>query len=170
MLSLGLSDMVSLEQVTALLVRHEGYRDRAYKDSRGYLTIGYGTNLDAVGAAQQCKAAGVSYAAAIEGDPITREQGQTLLQRAARYAMDCAQVKINGFKNMPTNVQLAVIDQIYNMGLEKFGEFHKEIEALEARNWPGAVAAMTNSAWYHQVGQRARDDIALVESAIGVTA
>lgn len=162
--------MVSLDQVTALLAKHEGYRATAYKDTRGFLTIGYGTNLDAVGASSQCVLAGVNYGAARAGQPITQPQALLLLQKAARHAMDCANIRVSGFADMPANVQLAVIDMIYNLGFARFSEFHNTIRALEAYDWPGVVAGMKSSAWFHQVGTRATDDIALVESAITVTA
>src|SRR5215471_20204162 len=33
----------------AIIERHEGYRQFPYKDSRGYLTVGYGRNLTSQG-------------------------------------------------------------------------------------------------------------------------
>jgi lysozyme len=157
--------MVSLDQVTAILAKHEGFRATAYKDTRGFLTIGYGTNLDAVGAQNQCAMAGFNYLAVRDGAPITQSQALSLLQKAARHAMDCASIRVNGYADMPANVQLAVVDMVYNLGFAGFCEFRNMIAALEANKWSDAVQEMRCSAWFHQVGQRALDDISLVESA-----
>jgi lysozyme len=162
--------MVSLDRVIATLAKHEGFRPTAYTDTRGFLTIGYGTNLDAVGASMQCQAAGVSFLGCRDGQPITSAAAQVLLQKAARHAMDCATIRVDGFGDMPENVQLAIVDMIYNLGFAGFSEFRNMIKCLEAQDWAGAVRNMRTSSWFHQVGQRALDDIALVESANTVTA
>ncbi len=162
--------MITLRLAAALIARHEGLRTQAYRDTRGFLTIGYGTNLDSAGAPRQCKAAGVNYDALRNGSEITEGEARTLLGSAVQYAIDCSGVAVHGFNLMPDNVQLAIVDMVYNMGLHKFGEFHKLISALESGNWADAASEMKASAWFYQVGQRAVDDIKLVESAIGVTA
>lgn len=162
--------MITLRLASALIMRHEGFRPQAYRDTRGFLTIGYGTNLDAIGAPRQCKAAGLNYDSLRNGGEITEDEASMLLGGAVQYAIDCSGVAVHGFNAMPDNVQLAIVDMVYNMGLGKFGEFHVTIAALEAHDWQSAALAMANSAWFHQVGKRAADDIKLVESAIGVTA
>jgi len=162
--------MVSLESVCKLIARHEGFRGVAYKDTKGNLTIGYGTNLDGLGAAEQCRLAGVDYESARAGDAITPMQAGYLLKSAATHAMGCARVRVNGFDDMPDNVQLAIVDMIYNMGFSGFSQFRRTIASLEAKDWTAAASEMKQSAWFHQVGQRALDDIALVESANGVSA
>lgn len=161
--------MVSLDKVTALLAKHEVFRPTAYKDTRGFLKIGYGTNLDAIGAPAQCQAAGVDYQRLRDGDPLSSRQALVLMQRAARHAMDCATIRVHDFDEMPENVQLAVTDMLYDLGFADFSEFRPFIHAIEAQDWPTAIAKMKNSGWFHQVGQRALDDIALVESANPVT-
>ena len=162
--------MITLRLAAALVARHEGFSPQAYRDTRGHLTIGYGTNLDAVGAPRQCKAAGLNYDSLRNGGEITEDEGKELLGNAVQYAMDCAGVAVHGFNSMPDNVQLAIVDMIYGMGLWKFGEHHSIIAALEAHDWTAAVVAMEASAWFYREGQRADDDIALVRSAMGVTA
>jgi len=162
--------MVSLEAVCKLIARHEGFRGVAYKDTKGNLTIGYGTNLDGLGAAEQCRLAGVDYESARAGDAITPMQAGYLLKSAATHAMGCARVRVNGFDEMPDNVQLAIVDMIYNLGFSGFSAFRKFIAAVEERRWSDAVQEMRCSAWYHQVGQRAIDDMDLVGSACEVSA
>ncbi len=159
--------MVSLDKVTALLARHESFRSVCYCDTRGRVTIGYGTNLDAPGAADHCAFAGVDYAAIRHGALVTREQGQVLLQHAAQHAMDCALIIVRGLTEMPENVQLVVVDMIYNLGTAGFGEFHETIAALERKDWRVAADCMRESLWYEQVGVRGKNDVALVMSALG---
>jgi lysozyme len=163
-------EMITLRLAAALIMRHEGFRPQAYRDTRGFLTIGYGTNLDAIGAPRQCKAAGLNYDSLRNGGEITEDEASVLMGNAVQYAIDCAGVAVRGFNAMPDNVQLAIVDMVYNMGLSKFGEFHKLIAALESGNWADAAQEMKDSAWFYQVGNRAKDDITLVETAIGVTA
>jgi lysozyme len=43
----------------------------------------------------------------------------------------------------------------FNMGIRRLATFKMFLSALEAQNFPGAAAAMVNSAWFKQVGPRA---------------
>jgi lysozyme len=158
--------MVSLEKVCALIAQHEGFRPQCYRDTRGFWTIGYGTNLDAAGAADRCEAAGLIWSALRGGQAITRSEGQMLLTQAAQHAMDVAVICVPGLLNMPESVQLVVVDMIYNLGREGFQKFQYMITALFAHDWKAVAAAMEDSLWYRQVGQRGKDDVALVLSAL----
>lgn len=158
--------MISIDKVDAWVDGHEGFRAVRYPDSvHGFWTIGYGTNLDAPGAESHCAAAGVDYNAVCAGQSITIEQAVGLRGQAVQHAMDVATCRIVGLMDMPENVQLAIVDMIYNMGLGRFNEFVHAIAALEARDWAAAAAAMVDSLWYRQVGVRGKDDVALVLSA-----
>jgi lysozyme len=159
--------MVDRQKVIDLLKRHEGFRAYSYRDTVGRLTIGIGFNLDAPGAAERCEAAGVDFTAVcFVGHGITQAQAQALLDEGITTAQDAAIITLAGFMDMPDNVQLVVIDMLFNLGRQKFQEFHGLIAALEAHDWRRAVNEMRASLWYGQVGSRAMDDIALVLSAV----
>ena len=158
--------MVDRQKVVALLTKHEGFRATCYRDTRGFLTVGIGFNLDAAGAELRCIAAGLDYAALRAGQAITLEQAQALLAEGIQSAQDVATIAVRGFLDMPENVQLAVIDMIFNLGSHGFGQFHQLVAALEAHDWEQGANQMRASLWYGQVGARAKDDMDLVLSAL----
>jgi lysozyme len=49
-----------------------------------------------------------------------------------------------------------VIDMRYNLGPTRFRQFKRMIAALAAGDYKQAADEMVDSAWYHQVGTRAR--------------
>jgi GH24 family phage-related lysozyme (muramidase) len=52
----------------------------------------------------------------------------------------------------------------FNLGVGGFSTFRKMIAAVERRDWTAAAEEMRDSIWYHQVGRRADQDIALIAS------
>ena len=157
--------MIDIQKAIALIDKHEGFRAHWYHDTRGFVTIGYGTNLDAAGAIGHCKAAGLDWSALRAGQLITEDQARRLMEEAAQHAVHVALVIVVGLDEMPENVQLVVVDMVYNLGSAGFLEFHDMIAALGRRDWKAAAAAMKASAWYGQVQTRADDDIALMLAA-----
>ena len=159
--------MVDHQRIVDLLAKHEGFRATCYRDTRGFLTVGIGFNLDAPGAADRCAAAGVAYQAVRAGMAITRAQADALLDAGIENALDVATIVVPGFVDLPDVAQLVVVDMIFNLGSLGFGKFRNLITALRARDWAGAAAAMKDSEWYGQVGVRAMDDVQLMLSAAG---
>ena len=49
-----------------------------------------------------------------------------------------------------------VVDMRFNLGAAGFRKFRKMIAALERDDYDTAADEMVDSAWYHQVGTRAR--------------
>ena len=115
---------------------HEGYRDRAYQDSEGIWTIGYGTNL------QELKV----------HEELARMWMLEDIHEATAYA-----------KRFPEWVELdsdarrnVFIEMIYNMGPKRVAGFRNMLAAIRAHDWGEAAAQMLDSKWHKQVGQRAR--------------
>ena len=160
--------MVDRHRVIDLLTKHEGFRATCYRDTVGKLTIGIGFNLDAAGAELRCIAAELDYAALRGGQAITLEQAQALLAEGIQSAQDVATITVPGFPEMPDNVQLVIIDMIFNLGSAGFHRFHVMIAALIDHDWLRAANAMRASLWYGQVGVRATNDIALLLGAAAV--
>lgn len=116
-----------------LLKQEEGFRAFPYRDTRGFLTIGYGTNLDA---------------------GITEEQASALLEIQIRYLSG----RLSYFEWYVSldPVRRSVIENMaYNMGVDGVLGFREMIASIEARDWRGAAAQMLNSIWAQQVGERA---------------
>lgn len=117
----------------ALLEQQEGFRATPYRDSRGFLTIGYGTNLDA---------------------GITHDQAKALMdcQLAANEAALQAYPWFAGLDEVRRGV---IENMAYNIGVSGVLEFKDMIAAIEAKDWPEAAHQMRASKWRVQVGDRA---------------
>jgi lysozyme len=122
-----------LADMEALLEQQEGFRANPYRDSRGFLTIGFGTNLDA---------------------GITREQAEALMdcQLAANEAALQAYPWFAGLDEVRRGV---IENMAYNIGVSGVLEFKDMLAAIEAKDWPEAAHQMRASVWRVQVGDRA---------------
>ncbi len=122
-----------LPEMEALLDEQEEFRATPYRDSRGVLTIGFGTNLDA---------------------GITREQAKAL--RDCQLAANEAALAVYPWFAALDPVRRSVVENMaYNLGVAGVLEFKDMIAALEAKDWPAAAQQMCASEWRVQVGDRA---------------
>ena len=128
--------MINENILTELLIKHEGFRLKPYKDSVGKLTIGVGRNLDDNGIRR------------IEAMFMLRNDIQDVYEQIERYSWfhKCNEVR-----------RLVLMDMVFNLGLPKFLGFKRMISALLSSNWEEASREMLDSKWATQVGQRAID-------------
>jgi lysozyme len=144
---------------------HEGRRVNAYVDSRGIPTIGVGFNLTRPDAKDKIAALGLSYEAVCRGTVfLTDPQIDALLDLDIAAARAGARRCVRGFDTLPPRAQMVIIDMVFNLGVGGFSTFRKMIAAVERRDWTAAAEEMRDSIWYHQVGRRADQDIALIAS------
>src|SRR5262245_4348221 len=142
---------------------HEGRRVTAYLDSRGIPTVGVGFNLRRSDAKGKTAALGVSYDALCRGAvSLTDQQIDALLDADIAAAMADARHIVHGFDVLPPDVQMVIVDMIFNLGIAGFAAFKKMIAAVECADWSTVASEMRDSMRYHQVGLRASQDIALV--------
>jgi lysozyme len=133
------------------LIRDEGVRLQKYPDSRGFWTIGVGHNLDAKPLPFDISN-GITFAQAAQilGD-ADRDRGDDLgdvsfqLFADLPWLKDLDQVRQGVFLNMG-----------FNMGVGGILEFHHDLADTQAGDYAKAAADMKASAWYPQVGDRAR--------------
>lgn len=111
----------------------EGFRPLPYHDSQGYLTIGYGCNLDA----------GWSEGMAAQVLDFQMRQSEQQLHNYPWYAQ------------LGTVRRSVVAEMCFNMGLGKLLGFHDTIGAISRQDWQSAHDGMLDSVWAKQVGQRA---------------
>lgn len=119
-----------------LLKQHEGLKLKAYKDTEGKTTIGFGRNLDQVG--------------------ISLEEANMLLDND----IDIAEKELRKqafYKKLNIVRQTAVIDMVFNLGYTKFLGFTKFISYLDQGKYEAASKEMLRSKWAKQVGQRANN-------------
>lgn len=113
---------------------HEGFRKRAYQDTVGVWTIGYGTNLQEL---------------EIDDELATEWLYDKLRQ---------AETSAGGypwFHDLNQARREVIVEMLYNLGLPRFDKFKNLKSSLAARNFVAAKADMLDSAWAGQVGERA---------------
>lgn len=131
-----------IEEVAKYLLKcHEGYRDKVYHDPTGHKTIGYGHNLNA-------------YPVNIKN--FDNIKALELFNKDYERAKNKAK-KLEYFDNLSKVRQEAIINMVYNMGLQNIRSFKKMAKALKEENYKLAAEEALDSKWATQVGQRAND-------------
>jgi GH24 family phage-related lysozyme (muramidase) len=149
----------------ALIVRHEGRRNKVYLDSMGIPTIGIGWNLQDPESEDVADFFGLNLPELISGQQVlTDAQIDAVFNYQLSRTISEASQLLQGFPTFPDEVQAVVCDMIFNMGLTRFSQFHLMIAALNVRNWKQAAVQAGDSLWAKQVPNRAADDIALLEN------
>lgn len=126
------------------LKRDEGTKLFLYKDSRGFNTIGTGHNCDA------------------NPLPFDISHGITMEQSDRILDLDIARTRDKLFAALPWCANLddarlgVLINMSFNLGVGGLLEFHHDIEDTKNGNYAKAAADMQASAWYAQVGDRAK--------------
>jgi lysozyme len=127
--------------------RDEGFRPYPYLDCcskpwnqctckvKGALTIGYGHNLDAHGLPE-------SICAELLDQQISAARAAVLARVPVATRLDDARRDV-------------LINMAYNLGISGLLGFHNLLHALGREDWPAAAAAMLDSKWARQVGDRA---------------
>lgn len=131
------------ETLEDMLIRHEGMRHKAYKDSVGKLTIGVGRNLDDIG--------------------ITDAEARMMLGYDIARANEEA-LKFPWFSLLDDVRKDVILSMIFNMGPFKFRQFTKMIICMSNKNYNGAAEEMINSKWSVEVGDRAKELSAMMLS------
>lgn len=131
---------MGLESLVARLKIEEGKRVRGgrhmlYKCPANKWTLGYGRNVEEHG--------------------ISETDAHNWLVDDARDALLDAASLFPSWLMLDEVRRDVLADMSYNLGRSRLAKFKDLIAAVEASDWPGAKAAMIDSAWYGQVGQRA---------------
>lgn len=128
---------MDLSPLLPVLAKEEGRRHKAYRDSRGILTIGYGFNIDPD-----------------HGGGLDDTEIDFILQHRASKAESFCEA-YPWFATLSDNRKYVIIDMMYNMGPETFAQFHGTHNALATGDYDRAAFQMANSRWHAEVGDRA---------------
>ena len=150
---------MDLTPLIANLRVEEGVRAVAYDDAdgspltrgttiHGWPTVGVGHNLTV---------------------PLTDHAIDGILNDDLQPALAAAQ-QYEWFAGLLAPRQLAVIDMIFNMGAETFGQFRQFHAYLAAGNFGAAGDDLSGTAWYGEVGPRARRIELIIRSGVWVKA
>lgn len=158
-----------LGDLKARLRGEEGFVPKAYKDSLGHLTIGYGTLLERPDIDKRLVKLHLSPTAVLSGSwPLSKEQAEALLDYDAGCAITDAGdvVGRDAWERLPDTARLVCADMTYQMGMGGFAGFHKMLAALRAEppDYAEAAHQMRNSKWAMQTPMRCRPLAALLET------
>ncbi|GAC1616426.1 MAG: hypothetical protein NVS4B13_10270 [Candidatus Elarobacter sp.] len=166
-------------EVRRRIAINEGCRLRMYLDTMKIPTIAYGLNLRNASARAVLARAGVSNVdGVINGSvALTQEQAdKTFAQTLPNYVGDAKTTLHAGvFDKLDDARRFVVVDMVYNMGAAGFMGFpsaRAAINAAVAATDPAsahvayghAADQMVQSAWYTQVGNRAKRDVAMMRT------
>lgn len=172
----------------------EGTRLYKYRDSQGVVTIGTGFNVERGDAQQMIEMAGGDWntvataPVAIDSDPanavapcITEEVAQALLALSLKPIVSEARDSLapGVFDAMSDARRFVICDLVYNMGDGGWLAFKntraaiataeeaKEANSVQAHPlFVEAAQDLSESAWYTQVGSRARRDVAMLREGV----
>jgi lysozyme len=114
---------------------HEGLRLKAYQDSVGVWTIGYGENLQE-----------------LEIDEALAEAWlEESLIKAEQYARN-----YSFYHSLSQPRKDVLIEMIFNMGPSRVRGFTNALAAMKAGRYEDAAMEMLDSKWARQVGNRAK--------------
>lgn len=132
------------DNVTGFILRNEGIRLHPYRCPGGYLTIGVGRNLDALGITK----AEALYLLANDIQRVNRE-----LDEGLSWWRELSEVR-----------QAVLIDLCFNLGFNGLLGFVRMLMALQRGVWHQAAAEIGHSDYYSQVGDRAGRLIQMIET------
>jgi lysozyme len=117
------ASLVLVDKAIPLLTKHEGYRTKLYKDTRGIETIGVGFNLR-------------------EG---LRPEEIDFILRNRIDLLDQGLQKYEPYKKLDIVRKLVLLDMAYNLGVRGLRAFVKMWAALELKDYKLAAAEILDS-------------------------
>jgi lysozyme len=114
----------------------EGFRDKVYKCTEGYDTIGYGF--------------------AIKDLVMDEDIAEMILIRKLDSLKKRILAKFPFVADLPESVQDVVIEMCYQLGLGGFSKFKKTIALLRLGNYEACSSEMLDSKWARQTPNRAK--------------
>jgi lysozyme len=123
------------ELAKKLIKLHEGLKLKPYECPSGYITIGYGRNIQQNG--------------------ITLAEAEMLLDNDIERVITELEKWLSVFNELSENRKAALIDMSYNLGFNKLFQFRNFLAALQKKDFDLAAKEMLDSKWAAQVGNRA---------------
>lgn len=137
----------SLDIAKEYIKDHEGLRLRVYKDSLGFLTIGFGHKL-------------------LPGEKfkvITRQQADELFEKDFVKHFNEAKA-FPGYSDLDGTRQIVILDMVYNMGGNFYKKWPKFTKYMQEGKFKLAANEILTSKYYKQTGRRAKNNIKLLLS------
>lgn len=152
--SAGMSD----EEIKAMIIKHEGKRNRPYQDSLGLWTVGIGHLIGD----------GKSLPPEMNRE-FSNEEIMAMFEKDYAHHRSAA-MNIPGFGKLDGKGQGALTDLTFNMGPSWISKWPKLKKQLEAGDTQSAAKNLEQSKWYGQVGNRAPTIVSLLRDSSQVSA
>jgi len=128
-----------------LIKAHEGLRLTPYRCTEGYLTIGYGRNLETTG--------------------ISRGEAEAMLDSDIDEAHRSLSF-LDFWNDLNDARKAALIDMAFNLGITGLMTFKKMLAALERKDYDAASSEILDSRYAIQVGARAIRIATIIRSGV----
>ena len=126
-----------MSELTEMLRKHEGVRDKVYLCSAGYETIGVGRNISE------------------DGLGLSDDEIDYLLSNDIKRVREELTEEYYWFAGLDEARQDAMIDISFNLGQTSLRGFVKSLEAMAREDFDTAADEFMDSKWSEQVGDRA---------------
>lgn len=147
--SVGGDDKATMD----MIIRHEGFKTKPYKDSLGLWTVGVGHLI------------GDGKSLPKEWDrEFSKDEVNNLFVEDYEHHKKAAQ-KMPGYEKVNPRGQGALIDLTFNMGPTWFTKWPNFVKNLSAGNTQGAASSLEDSKWYQQVKGRAVEIVGLIRNS-----
>lgn len=132
------------ERLKKALVRHEGLKLKTYRCTAGKLSIGVGRNLDDVG--------------------ITEPEAFVLLENDIDAVSKDLTRNLPWWTTLDDPRQEVLANMAFNMGIGTLLTFKNTLQAIKEGKYAEAAKMMLQSKWATQVGNRAKELAAQMET------
>tara|TARA_B110000208_G_C11620487_1_gene377045 strand:+ start:94 stop:504 length:411 start_codon:yes stop_codon:yes gene_type:complete len=136
---------MDMERLRKTITRHEGARLEMYQDSLGIWTIGVGHNIQEKG--------------------ISDRVMNLMLEEDLHEAIDEVERNVSFFTEMPEQVQEALVNLSFNMGIPRLMQFKKTLAYLREGDFTSAASELLDSRYATQVGERAIEIADMIRTA-----
>ena len=129
-----------LTKATKQIKRHEGFVSHGYKDSLGFLTVGYGRLIDKS-----------------KGGGISEVEAEYLLANDVNHVYDSLMHNLSCFTTLDAPRQAVLLNMAFQMGIHGLLQFKNTLRLIEVGNYDGAADNMLQSLWAEQTPNRAKE-------------
>ena len=136
------------QQLRADLIRDEGWRRHVYLDSLGYATIGFGFLVDER-----------------RGSGLPKQIADAWLDHLIDRKATLLRQRWPAFDEQPEDVQRALLNMSYQLGVGGLLNFRNMLAALEAGDRQEAARQALDSRWARQTPARAQRVAALIANS-----
>jgi len=137
---------MNTERLRETITRHEGSRLNMYQDTLGIWTIGVGHNIQEKG--------------------ISPAVMELMLDEDIEEAIVELKRSVSFFSKMPEQVQEALVNLSFNMGIPRLMQFKKTLAYLRDGDFEAAADELLDSRYAEQVGRRADEVAEMIRSAV----